>query len=364
MDMTQMPSNATTASSIEGWTITSYLGIVASHVVAGTGFGSDMLAGFSDFFGGRSGAYQNQLASLYDEAIRQVYRKTEYLGGNWIIGLKVDIDEVSGKGMQMFMVTATGTAVRAAQDLAGQQANLTEGTIRQASKADIQNMQRRLEIVEAVRHNGLMLDDSTWEFIVEQHVEEAAQAVLDGIANTQDGWRYLEQPAKQRPLTYFRSLPAASATKALYRALQGRSHSAQVAVGIMRDLSLMSLPMSLEALRSDNPAVKRFAVQTLAGHQQSYGESDCRVIDEVISELASAFSDRPQTIQKKGVLGGTKDRWVCGPCGEQNSMEDTRCSKCSRDLQGFLFEEITPPKATGLLKELRQAISAVLQNTP
>src|SRR3954468_24915147 len=109
-------AQVTTTSNIEGWRVEAHLGVVASHVVAGTGIGSDFLAGFSDLFGGRSGAYQNQLASLYAEAIDQLHRKAQRLGGNWIVGLHVDIDEVSGKGMQMFMVTAMGTAVRAARE--------------------------------------------------------------------------------------------------------------------------------------------------------------------------------------------------------------------------------------------------------
>src|SRR3954466_6920292 len=109
-------AQVTTTSGIEGWRVEAHLGVVASHVVAGTGMGSDILAGFSDLFGGRSGAYQNQLASLYAEAVDQLHKKAQRLGGNWIVGLPVGIDEVSGKGMQIFMVTARGTAVSAARE--------------------------------------------------------------------------------------------------------------------------------------------------------------------------------------------------------------------------------------------------------
>src|SRR5689334_13190699 len=103
----------TTASTIDGWHIDSYHGIVASHVVAGTGLFSDFAAGFADIFGRRSGSYQRQLSSLYQEALAHLQAKAEQLGANWLIGVAVDIDEISGKGMQMFMVTAIGTAVRA-----------------------------------------------------------------------------------------------------------------------------------------------------------------------------------------------------------------------------------------------------------
>jgi uncharacterized protein YbjQ (UPF0145 family) len=150
---------ATTTASIEGWEIRSYLGIVATHVVAGTGIGSDFLAGFSDFFGGRSGAYQNQLASLYDEALAQLGRKAIALGGNWLVGVHVDIDEISGKGMQMFMVTAVGTAVRADQPDAQAIEQATDG---QVSAGDVLVMQRRTRLLSALRGGELNLDDPTW----------------------------------------------------------------------------------------------------------------------------------------------------------------------------------------------------------
>lgn len=70
-------TQVTTTTSVDGWKVV--LRVVASHVVAGTGFGSDFLAGFSDLFGGRSGAYRNQLASIYAEAIDQLHQKAQRL---------------------------------------------------------------------------------------------------------------------------------------------------------------------------------------------------------------------------------------------------------------------------------------------
>ena len=77
-------------------------------MVAGTGLASDFFAAFSDIFGGRSGTYQNQLASLYAEATSQLLRQAGACGGNWIVGLSVDFDEISGKGTQMFIYPSRG----------------------------------------------------------------------------------------------------------------------------------------------------------------------------------------------------------------------------------------------------------------
>src|SRR6267378_5006770 len=100
-----------TTSSIEGLKIKSYLRPVSAHIVAGTNLFSDFLGGLTDVFGGRSQTYQKQLTSLYNEAIYRLKFTAYELGANCIVGLSVDMDEISGKGKSMFMLTALGTAV-------------------------------------------------------------------------------------------------------------------------------------------------------------------------------------------------------------------------------------------------------------
>jgi uncharacterized protein YbjQ (UPF0145 family) len=355
-------SHVTTTSSIDGWRVNSYLGVVASHVVAGTGFGSDILASFSDFFGGRSGAYQHQLTSLYGEAIGQLHRKAQKLGGNWIIGLRVDIDEVSGKGTQMFMVTAIGTAVRASPDPAKTEPVSGSIAVDHAGGGDLERMERRLKIAAAVRAKELLLEPQTWEFIVDQRVEEAAPAVLEWAASAQQvgsSWEAVPEQDRRRPLAYFQALPAETATHILHEALCDAPQIAKAAIGIMRDLSLVSLRASLQGLRSTNPDLRRRVVQALEAYQQTYVEADVAVIDDLINELPGTFQEGPDVIQARGLLGGKKDRWVCESCGQQNSIATKRCGKCTRDIQGFLPTEITPERAVAILRERRRALAAL-----
>ena len=100
----------TTTSTIDGMLIKQYIKPISAHVVAGTNFFSDFFASFSDVFGGRSNTYQRQLSSIYTESIEILKQSAYQIGANCILGLKVDLDEISGKGKSMFMITATGTA--------------------------------------------------------------------------------------------------------------------------------------------------------------------------------------------------------------------------------------------------------------
>ncbi|MBQ7856583.1 MAG: YbjQ family protein [Alistipes sp.] len=101
----------TTTNSIEGYRIVNYIDIVSTNVVHGTGFFSDWKASYTDFFGGASGTYQRKLNKIYEKALDQISLEAKAKGANAIVGLKLDYGEVSGKGVQMFMVSAVGTEV-------------------------------------------------------------------------------------------------------------------------------------------------------------------------------------------------------------------------------------------------------------
>lgn len=88
-----------------------YLQPVTYHVVLGINFFADLMTLFSDVFGGRSQSYQSRLESINNEVIKGIKDKTHKLGGNAVIDLKIDNDEISAHGKSMIMVTAIGTAV-------------------------------------------------------------------------------------------------------------------------------------------------------------------------------------------------------------------------------------------------------------
>lgn len=72
----------TTTSSIEGYTIEEYLGILTTHFVAGTGLFSDIAASFSDAFGGNSKSYKKQLLNIENQAISNLKDHASRRGAN------------------------------------------------------------------------------------------------------------------------------------------------------------------------------------------------------------------------------------------------------------------------------------------
>lgn len=104
-----------TTSSIENYQIEAHIGVICHNIVIGSNFVSDFFASFSDVFGGYSGTYQSKMDMMYNEAMKSLSVKARAKGANAVVGIKIDFDEISGQGKQMFMMSASGTAVKVFQ---------------------------------------------------------------------------------------------------------------------------------------------------------------------------------------------------------------------------------------------------------
>ncbi len=101
----------TTTNTIEGKSVTNYLGIVTSEVIIGANFMKDFLGGLRDFFGGRSGTYESVLKEAKENALAELRQNAQSMGADAILGIDLDYETI-GSGGSMLMVTASGTAVK------------------------------------------------------------------------------------------------------------------------------------------------------------------------------------------------------------------------------------------------------------
>ena len=100
----------TTTPSVEGKTILEYKGIVFGEVISGVNWVRDLTAGLSNFFGGRSGTYEEELTNARETALRELERRAQERGANAVVGVDVEY-EILGSNNGMLMVTVSGTAV-------------------------------------------------------------------------------------------------------------------------------------------------------------------------------------------------------------------------------------------------------------
>jgi uncharacterized protein YbjQ (UPF0145 family) len=100
-----------TTPSIEGKKVLKYIGIVSGEAILGANIFKDFFAGIRDIVGGRSAAYEKELRSAKDIAIKEMSDQAQSLGGNAVLAVDLDYETIGGGGGNMLMVTASGTAV-------------------------------------------------------------------------------------------------------------------------------------------------------------------------------------------------------------------------------------------------------------
>ena len=98
-----------TTPTLEGKTISQYLGVVTGEAILGANIVKDFFAGIRDIVGGRSAAYEKELQKARVIAFKEMDEKAQALGANAILGIDLDYETVGGG--KMLMVTVSGTAV-------------------------------------------------------------------------------------------------------------------------------------------------------------------------------------------------------------------------------------------------------------
>ena len=101
----------TTTSAIDGRPVRTYLGLVTGEAILGANLFRDLFAGIRDVVGGRSAAYEKELANARETAVREMTERAQQLGADAIVGIDLDY-EVLGAQSSMLMVNASGTAVK------------------------------------------------------------------------------------------------------------------------------------------------------------------------------------------------------------------------------------------------------------
>jgi uncharacterized protein YbjQ (UPF0145 family) len=100
----------TTTNSIEGRRISAYRGIVTGEAIMGANIVRDLFAGITDILGGRSGAYEEELAKARETALGEMQERAAALGADAVVGVDLDYEVINN----MLMVSASGTAVETA----------------------------------------------------------------------------------------------------------------------------------------------------------------------------------------------------------------------------------------------------------
>lgn len=101
----------TTTPTVEGRTISQYLGIVCGEAIIGANIIRDIFASIRDIVGGRAASYEQALSGARTQAFNEMVEQARRLGADAIVGVDIDYETV-GSTATMLMVSVSGTAVK------------------------------------------------------------------------------------------------------------------------------------------------------------------------------------------------------------------------------------------------------------
>lgn len=351
-----------TTSTIEGFPIKQYLKPVTANLVAGTNLFSDIGAAFTDIFGGRSSNYQNQITQLYHNAIEELKMAASELGANCIVGLKVDMDEISGGGKSMFMLTAIGTAVIIEHDNATNGLNETSPSV--ASLRQIETLRKKKELIEKINKGILTLDKEIWQFITENQIEEALPFVLEKYKACYTSVGEYGNDLKfflKLICTFLSRMPATKSRQLLYNRIiiEKDEWLSKQLIQIIRELRLFDFNEIRQMLTSKDFTSQKLGVALSLTDKRQYDNEDLEDLEKLKGIISNNFPERGKKIMKKTLLSSKeKEMWVC-ECGETNDI-NTLCGKCHQDIQGFRSNETKPAKAIQEIENKMRLIKEVL----
>jgi uncharacterized protein YbjQ (UPF0145 family) len=357
-----------TTEELDGWEVTEYLDVVSAHVVAGTNFFSDVAASFSDVFGGRSSSYKKQLEDINEEVTRELKEKAAQQGADALLGLKVDHDEISGQQKGMLMVTATGTAVRAERSSEPEREETTDES-GPVSAGELAVESRTQRLLREVEEGTISVDEETWQFLIENRVEELAKPARGMLVGILKKMRRTDADklSIKRGRDYFLAIDREVAKKHLYNMLhdhepnrkRGERPVMEWALETMKEGQMLDYRWVRALLEEEKFLARKRALEVLAEVDKPYyTESDLEQLRELEERVSTGFEKRGEVleVEESGMLSSeTKEVWQIEE-GVHNPMDREYCEKTGKNIYGFTKEETKPEEAAEAIRRKIEAL--------
>lgn len=328
-----------TTSSIEGYKILEYKKPVSSHVVTGVNIFNDFFGGLSDVFGGRSNEFQNQLSSIYNESITKLQQEAFRLGCNCIIGLKVDIDEISGKGKSMFMITSIGTAILI-ENISSKE--ITNSRI--LSVDELNNLLNKERILIELKENKLGINSDIWESLISNQIEEAFDSLLDKYKKyiesyaTNDNEFYLYE---SNFLRFIEVLDKEFVCDKLYTSIAENNNANYIkhCYDLIQNNHIIHFPSITKLLDNDNITFKKTAVSLTQYDKQNYNSENIIEIQNLVNSIENNIKEYVEYSYKKKYIFSSEEIeiWKC-QCGNTNNKDEEYCLGCNTNKYGFTHQ--------------------------
>jgi len=342
----------TTTSGFNNVIIEKYLEPVTAHVVVGMNLFKDFFGSLTDIFGGKSKTYQNTLSSINEEVINELRKKAYHLGGNCILSLKIDNDEVSAQGKSMMMVSAIGTVAIANFPKESYSNNkldsLNKDKSSRISNEHLKIIQEKEQYIRECKSESIVMDDDFWIFVKKFGVSELANYILNNFINYFRNFiEYRSEETKDlfnNTSEYFLIIDQNISIKLLYDKIKESisSDARNELINLIKETKLINYSAIIGLLKNQDLYIQKAGLLLAISEKEYYDKSDIQSIKEVTKVISSSFQQRGEKSTKKKALSSKLiEIWICD-CDKENSINNKYCSYCKRDIFGFEKGEETP----------------------
>lgn len=362
--MTFSEVKVTTTSGFNDVRINEYLEPVTAHVVVGMNLFKDFFGGLTDFFGGKSKTYQNTLSSINTEVIDKLKEKAFALGGNCILSLKIDNDEISAQGKSMMMVSAIGTV--AVADFKHNEQLSFNNSFKKKSRISCDQfriLEHKEKYLNEIENGTIQLNDEFWLFAKKYAVIEFADYILKHfIRRFSNPIEYRSEEIQKlfnNTKEYFSTIEQHLVTEMLYLKLNEdiSSSAKSELVELIKGNQLIDYTKIITLISNNEFSIKKIGLTLSISEKEFYQKSDIESISTLINQISTSFNERGKKSTKKRALSSKlKEIWIC-ECQNENNIDNQYCSDCKKDIFGFGKKEQNPKDVLTKLKEIKKLLT-------
>lgn len=324
--------------SLAGYEINKYFNMISTRVVVGVGFLSEFFAGFTDAFGGRSRSLESRLTELYETAVDILVKDARKLGANALIGTRFDVDEISGKGTMMLMVSAVATPV-----------SLTNlRSISPAPREDAPTSHRNLmirfyasKVLEYNSDTSPRTFSNTLRDLTKENILLPYDALLHFFAACQGNLALVNESFGQDIDAYISVYDPAELSEQLNLYSVKHTPTSKEFLYIYENYARPDYSAMVKIFRTGDKRlwVKAF-VKVLSTPKDYYTQTDIDSLTQLCKYLSDFING--SAMMTSSIMGGKS--WRCQSCGKKNAEMVPFCS-CGCGASGLLFEQEQSIKA-------------------
>lgn len=321
----------TTTNNLEGYEIEKYYGYVSVNFVTGANFIRDIFASFSDTFGGISQSYTDELDELKAMAIESLKSRAQMLGMNGIIGINVDLNPIFGSGYSMFMVSATGTAVKInGLDKSITEEEKMEAEILRSIKSiamigDAQGYSTDFKTIPLLKlESFLLIADKEYSVKIIENLLEYTRKNPLGLIGT--------NLSIQRKIDVIKTYLHKIDREVYIKTLLGNVDKENVAV--MKALEIIDYGILLKQFEETTDENKRLVlISSLGTVPQVINKVDFEKLGNLIKYLDSKYNNEVD-IKSVGMIKKS-DMWLCKKCKVPCELTQSSCTLCQYNRYGL-----------------------------